>query len=125
MSVPIQGLRTAIYMVGDLDRAKAWYTEMFGTGPYFDQPSYVGFNIAGYELGLMPDDTSPEEKSENVLTYWGVGDIDAAMAAFLAAGATVHEEPVDVGEKIMCASVRDPWGNVIGLIDNPHFKLGD
>ena len=50
----LQGLRTVVHTVAALDRAKAWYTDMLGQGPYFDQPFYVGFNVGGYELGLMP-----------------------------------------------------------------------
>lgn len=51
----ILGLRTAIYHVPDLARAKAWYAEAFGVAPYFDEPFYVGFSVGGYELGLDPD----------------------------------------------------------------------
>ena len=51
------GLRTAIYPVRDLDEAKAWYANVIGHAPYFDQPFYVGFNVGGFELGLVPDGT--------------------------------------------------------------------
>ena len=51
----LQGLRTVIYHVADLDRAKAWYADVIGSAPYFDQPFYVGFNVGGFELGLDPD----------------------------------------------------------------------
>ena len=50
-----QGLRTVIYAAPDLEKAKAWYFSILGIPPYFDQPFYVGFNIAGYELGLDPN----------------------------------------------------------------------
>src|SRR5688500_8666444 len=53
--MPLLGLRTIIYKVPDLARAKAWYGETFGISPYFDEPFYVGFNVGGYELGLDPD----------------------------------------------------------------------
>lgn len=66
----VLGLRTAGYMVGDLDKAKAWYTATFNTEPYFEEPFYVGFNIGGYELGLMPEENPSTEKIESVLTYW-------------------------------------------------------
>ena len=49
------GLRTVVYKVSDLGRAKAWYTKVLGIEPYFDEPFYVGFNVGGYELGLDPD----------------------------------------------------------------------
>ena len=49
------GLRTVVYKVSDLEKAKTWYTAALGVKPYFDQPFYVGFNIGGFELGLDPD----------------------------------------------------------------------
>lgn len=117
------GLRTAAYKVADIEKAKEWYTKAFQTAPYFDEPFYVGFNIAGYELGLMPEENSPSEKSDNVVTYWGVDEIDKEFNRLLELGATEHEKPTNVGGDLMVASVRDPWGNVIGIIYNPYFKL--
>ncbi|WP_136658916.1 VOC family protein [Nitratireductor sp. XY-223] len=123
MSLKILGLRTTIYKVADLEKAKSWYTDAFGPKPYFDEPFYVGFNIAGYELGLMPDETPADEKTGTVLTYWGVEDVEKAVAHFEALGATVVEKPTNVGGEIVVAGVADPWGNVVGLIYNPEFKL--
>ncbi|WP_419910960.1 VOC family protein [Hoeflea sp.] len=123
MAPNILGLRTTIYKVAELDKAKAWYSEAFGTKPYFDEAPYVGFNIAGYELGLMPDETPADEKSDTVLTYWGVEDIEKAVAHFEALGATVVEKPTNVGGEIVVAGITDPWGNMVGLIYNPEFKL--
>jgi hypothetical protein len=31
----------------------------------------------------------------------------------------------DVEEGILLASVLDPFGNVFGIIENPHFSLED
>lgn len=118
----ILGLRTTIYKVGDLQKATAWYASVFQTQPYFEEPFYVGFNIAGYELGLQPEEEPATDKKERVLTYWGVEDIDAAYTDFIHAGATEHEKPVNVGGDIVIGSVKDPWANVIGLIYNPEFK---
>jgi predicted enzyme related to lactoylglutathione lyase len=116
----IHGLRTAAYPAPDLARAKAWYTEAFGVAPYFDEPFYVGFNIGGFELGLVPD--APLAKSPGgVVAMWGVDDVAAECNRLHALGATVHEEPKDVGGGIVCASVLDPFGNILGLIHNPHF----
>ncbi len=124
MTNPILGLRTTIYKVGDLGAARDWYARAFRMEPYFDEPFYVGFNIAGYELGLLQDDTPAEEKTANVLSYWGVEDIEAAVARFIELGATEDSKPTNVGGEIMVATVKDPWGNAIGLIYNPEFKLG-
>lgn len=120
MKTKILGLRTVGYKVSDLAEAKAWYTKAFSTEPYFDEPYYVGFNIAGYELGLMPDESTA---GDSVVTYWGVEDVEQEYNKFIPLGATVHEAPQNVGGEIVAAAVKDPWGNVIGLIYNPHFKL--
>ena len=112
-------------MVPDLEEGKSWYTEAFGVKPYFDEPFYVGFNIGGYELGLLPTEGGEGGKSESVLAYWGVEDINVQYSRMLRAGATEHEKPNNVGGDLMVASVKDPWGNIIGLIYNPYFKLED
>lgn len=119
----ILGLRTVIYKVSDIKKAKEWYSKVFETNPYFDEPFYVGFNIGGYELGLMPEEKVTKNKTDNVITYWGVEEIEAAYEKFLASGALIHEIPMNVGGELMTASVIDPWNNVIGLIFNPEFKL--
>ncbi|MCF8364714.1 MAG: VOC family protein [Bacteroidales bacterium] len=119
----ILGLRTAIYKVGDIEKAKAWYSKAFSSTPYFDEPFYVGFNIGGYELGLMPEDYPTAEKQESVVTLWGVEDIEAVFLHLLILGATENEKPYNVGGELMTATVKDPWGNIIGLIYNPEFKL--
>ncbi len=115
-----KGLRTTIYQVADIGAGKRWYEAAFGVTPYFDQPFYVGFNIGGYELGLQADSPAVS-MTDNVIAYWGVDDADAAFAHLLAQGATPHHAVQDVGEGIRVASVRDPFGNVIGVIQNPHF----
>lgn len=123
MNNPILGLRTIIYKVADITAAKAWYANVFETQPYFDEPFYVGFNIGGYELGLQPEENPTTIKPESVLTYWGVVDVAKETERFIAAGAVMHEEPQEVGGGIIVATVKDPWGNIIGLIYNPHFKV--
>lgn len=115
------GLRTVIYYVPDMEKAKAWYNAVFNATPYFDEPFYAGYNIGGYELGLQPEQGGSAVKSENVLTYWGVEDIEAEFARIVALGATVHEAPTNVGGDIVVATVKDLWGNIIGLIYNPTF----
>ena len=112
----LQGLRTTIYAVSDLTKATAWYTQIVGHEPYFNEPFYVGYNIGGYELGLIPD-------ANGNATYWGTPDIDADYARMLALGARSQSAVKDVGEGIRVATVLDPFDNVIGLIENPHFKL--
>ena len=115
-----KGLRTAIYQVSDIDKAKSWYAQAIGAPPYFDQPFYVGFNVGGFELGLQPD-APASSPVENVVAYWGVDDAHAALDHLLALGASLKAKVQDVGEGIKVATVRDPFGNVFGVIENPHF----
>jgi predicted enzyme related to lactoylglutathione lyase len=115
------GLRTLGYIVHDLAAAKAWYIQAFGVDPYFDEPFYVGFNIGGYELGLMPAE-GQIQTGNNSYTYWGVDDIHATYDRLLALGATEREAPMNVGGELMVATVFDPWSNIIGMIYNPYFK---
>lgn len=117
------GLRTAIYWVADIEAAKAWYTKVLGIEPYFDEPFYVGFNVGGYELGLQPEESPPKEKAVSVVTYWGVEDVGATHERLLSLGATLHEAPMEVGGGVIVAAVKDPWGNLFGMIYNPHFNL--
>ena len=123
MKTPFLGLRTVIYKVDDIQKAKAWYTKVFEVEPYFDEPFYIGFNVAGYELGLQPEEKSETPKTGNVEVYWGVENIEVVFKKLLKQGATENEGPQDVGGGIKVATVKDPWGNVIGIIFNPHFKL--
>lgn len=116
------GLRTTIYKVADLEEAKKWYTKAFGTAPYFDEPFYVGFNIGGYELGLQPEENPIEHKADSVISYWGVENIEHVFNTLIALGATEKEKPFNVGGELMTATVKDPWGNCIGLIYNPAFE---
>jgi lactoylglutathione lyase len=117
------GLRTAIYHVDNIIEAKKWYSSVLDKEPYFDQPYYVGFNIGGYELGLVPDKIEINSKTEGVVTYWGVKDAKESLQKLLDAGTQIHEKLQDVGEGILVAAVKDPFGNVFGIIENPHFLL--
>ena len=115
------GLRTVVYAVPDLDRAKRWYTEAVGKPPYFDQPFYVGFQVGGFELGLHPEEAGARAGAGGSVAYWGVERMDEAWARLLALGASEHAAPQDVGEGIQVATLKDPFGNLLGIIENPHF----
>ena len=123
MEAPMLGLRTVIYKVADIEAAKGWYNQAFQSTPYFDEPFYVGYNIGGYELGLQPEEENAGKKGGNVSVYWGVKDVQAAYERLLELGATGYEKPENVGGPIIVATVKDPWGNLIGLIYNPEFKI--
>ena len=119
MSVPLLGLRTVIYPAPDLAGATRWWTDFLGAAPYFEEPFYVGFEVAGYELGLLPD----ADPADGALTYWGVDDVRVAVHAAVEAGCELHSPAAEVGEGIVTASVRRTDGTVIGFIYNPHFSL--
>jgi catechol 2,3-dioxygenase-like lactoylglutathione lyase family enzyme len=114
----ILGLRTVIYPTPNLAAAKQWYAEVLGQPPYFDEVFYVGFSVGGFELGLIPDGqpgiTGPQ-------ALWGVSSIDETVAYLLSLGATELDPITEVGGGIKVAAVRDPFGNRLGLIENPQF----
>ena len=116
----ILGLRSVIYPVTDLARAKAWYADVLGIAPYFDEVFYVGFNVGGFELGLIPDGTPG---NDGPIAYWGVASADATHARLLQIGGTPQSPPTDVGEGIRVATILDPFGNRFGIIENPQFRL--
>ena len=112
----VLGLRSVIYKVGDLDRAKEFYGALLGRAPYFDQPFYVGFDVDGDELGLDPDVSNVQPGGGGAHAYWRVGDISAAWEHAISHGAGPVEPPHNVGEGTDVALVTDPFGNYIGLI---------
>lgn len=116
-------MRTAIYAVADLAAAKAWYTQVLERAPYFDEDFYVGFNVGGFELGLVPEPDAPPERDAAGVAFWGVGDAEAAYARLLELGGHDHEPVQDVGGGVKIGAVRDPFGNVLGVVENPSFRF--
>ena len=114
------GLRTAIYPVSDMTAAKAWYSKVTGKEPYFDEPFYVGFEVGGFELGLIPDGAAGTSGPQPL---WGVASAAGAEARLIAMGATRLQEVQDVGGGIKVGAVLDPFGNRLGFIENPLFDL--
>lgn len=114
----ILGLRSAIYPCADLTAAKEWYTKVLNQAPYFDEVFYVGFNVQGFELGLIPDGVASITGAQ---ALWGVQNADEAFARLISLGATSLEAVNDVGGGIKVGSVQDPFGNRFGIIENPHF----
>ena len=113
------GLRTVIYPAPDLAASKEWFTGVLGIEAYFDESFYVGFEVAGYELALDP----AGDPATGPVTYWGVAHADAALSRLVAAGAPVHSAVREVGGGIRVATVREPAGTILGVIENPHFQL--
>ena len=122
VSTEFFGLRTAKYSAPDLAAAKAWYSDAFGVAPYFDEPFYVGFNIGGFEFGIVPDSTAKGERAEAGVAYWGVADAAQSYARLLKKGANEFEPLQDVGGGVKIGAVRDPFGNILGVVENPAFR---
>ena len=112
------GLRTTIYPAKDLATSKKWFADLLGIEPYFDQPFYVGFDVAGYELALDPG----ADAAAGPTAYWGVADAESALAELLGADASEHGPLREVGDGIRVASVLEPGGGVFAIIENPHFE---
>lgn len=118
----IRGLRTISYPAPDLAMGKAWYTKVLEKEPYFDEPFYVGYNVGGFELGLVPDGIPGPD---GAVAFWGVEDCEAALKRLVEMGAPVRGPVQDVGGGIKVATVADPFGNTFGIIENPHFTVAD
>ena len=121
----LQGLRTVVYGVPNIDEARDWYSEALGIEPYFAEQFYVGFNVGGYELALDPNRPVARPEGSGVMVYWGVDDVEEELSRLLDLGARPHTPFQDVGGGIQVGSVLDPYGNAIGLIFNPHFEVLD
>lgn len=115
------GLRSHILDTNDLQGSKAWYTDLLGKPPYFDESFYVGFEIGGFELGLLPRDADKPYPAGGE-TYWGVADIRKAVEELKSKGGELVHDIEDVGDSILMAIVKDPAGNRVGIIENPQFN---
>ena len=111
-----EGIKTVLHPVSDLAAAKAVYAALLGMQPQHDAPYYVGYEAAGQHIGLVPGG-GPQGTSGPV-SYWHVADIEAKLAEVTAAGATVKDPPRDVGGGRLVATVTDPDGNVLGMLQD-------
>jgi predicted enzyme related to lactoylglutathione lyase len=111
-----QGIKTVLHPVSDLTAAKAVYSALLGIPPQYDETYYVGYEAEGQHIGLVPGGGSQGMTSP--VAYWHVPDIEAKLAEVTAAGATVTEPAHDVGGGRLVATVGDPDGNVLGLLQD-------
>jgi predicted enzyme related to lactoylglutathione lyase len=111
-----EGIKTVLHPVTDLDRSKAVFSALLGAQPTADSPYYVGYDVAGQHIGLVPG--GGPQGLKTAVAYWHVPDIDAKLAELTAAGATVAEAPQEVGPGRRVATVTDPDGNVLGLLQD-------
>jgi predicted enzyme related to lactoylglutathione lyase len=112
----VQGIKTVLHPVSDVEKAKAVYSALLGVEPQTDSAFYVGYDVAGQHIGLLPGG-GPQGLTSPV-AYWHVDDIEAKLAEVTAAGATVKDPAKEVGGGRTVASVTDPDGNVLGLIQD-------
>ena len=111
-----QGIKIVLHPVSDLEAAKAVYAALLGIAPQADSSYYVGFDVEGQHIGLVPSG-GPQAMTSPV-AYWQVPDIEAKLAEVTAAGATVKEPPHNVGGSRLVATFTDPDGNVLGLVQD-------
>ena len=111
-----EGVKTVLHPVSDLGKAKAIYTALLGVPPTADTSYYVGYDAAGQHIGLLPG--GGPQGSTVPVAYWHVPDIEAKLAEVTAAGATVKDPARDVGGGRLVATVIDPDGNVLGLLQD-------
>lgn len=130
-SQQLRGVSTVVYHAEDHEAAKRWYTEVLGIEPYMDTPAYAEFRFGDYshELGLLNTKFLGELGGAQagaavpggVITYWHVDDIEGTLARLIGLGAKLHHPPRDFGEGFIGATVIDPFGNILGLMYNPHY----
>lgn len=97
-----------------------------GIEPYFERPGYCEFRVGDYqdELGLIDRRYAPAGSAigpAGAVMYWHVDDVKAALAKLLSMGATEYQPYTERGHGFTTASVVDPFGNVLGIMYNPHY----
>lgn len=108
-----KGIRTVVYHVQDIVKAKALFRELLGKEPYADDPYYVGFKLGKIDIGL-----DPNGHKEGMTVYYEVDDIKTSLQSLLDAGAQQVQEVKDVGGGRLIASVKDADGNIVGLLQD-------
>jgi len=122
----LRGLTTVSFWAADLAAAKQWYAELLGIVPYFERPGYAEFRLGDYqhELGLIDRRYAPDPAAtgpSGAIVYWHVDDVIATFERLLSIGAQAYEAPTDRGAGFVTASVVDPFGNILGIMENPHY----
>jgi predicted enzyme related to lactoylglutathione lyase len=122
----LRGLATVSFWADDLEAAKTWYVEVLGIEPYFERPGYYEFRLGDYqaELGLIDSRYAPGGSGSGpagAVIYWHVDDVRAALEKLLAMGAKEYQALTDRGAGFVTAAVVDPFGNILGVMYNPHY----
>lgn len=128
----LRGFATISFWADDVKAARAWYSDLFGMAPYFqrpdaENPAYIEFRLGDYEdeFGIIDARYAPHNAAAcrgGAIMYWHVDDVNAALEQLLAAGATLFEPVTPRGDGgWVTASVLDPFGNILGIMTNPHY----
>jgi uncharacterized glyoxalase superfamily protein PhnB len=132
--VTLRGFSTINFWAADVTAAATWYTELLGVEPYFKRPgpdgqlAYAEFRIGDYqaELGIVDRRYAPPGTTDGpggAIMYWHVDDLDATFAQLLAMGAKEYQPITPRGTAgFVTAAVVDPFGNVLGVMYNPHYR---
>jgi len=122
----LRGFATISFWADDLEAAKRWYAELLGVEPYFGRPGYYEFRVGDHqdELGLIDSRYAPggiATDPAGAVMYWHVDDVRAALERLLSMGAKEYQPYTERGTGFVTASVVDPFGNVLGIMYNPHY----
>jgi predicted enzyme related to lactoylglutathione lyase len=128
----LRGFATVSFFAEDLAAAKAWYTELLGLEPYFavptaENPAYLEWRFGDIEceLGIIDAKYSPHgvsDKPAGAVIFWHVDDLESTVERLLSLGATINEAITERGDSgFRTASVVDPFGNILGVMYNPHY----
>ncbi|MFF4263823.1 VOC family protein [Streptomyces virginiae] len=123
----LRGIATINFWADDLEAAKDWYTEVLGIAPYFERPGYAEFRIGDHqhELGIVDRRYAPPgaaDKPGGAVAYWAVDDLPAVRQRLLDLGAEEYQPVTAHGDGgFVTAAVTDPFGNVLGIMRNPHY----
>lgn len=127
----LRGMATISYWADDVKKARTWYTELFGMEPYFqkpdaENPSYIEYRIGDYqhEVGIVDKNYMPKTAAKGTggaTLYWHVDNVQYALDRLLSKGATAYEPVTERGKGFVTAAVIDPFGNIVGIMQNPHY----
>ena len=127
MTQALRGIATISLWAADHNAAVKWYRELLGTEPYFERPGYAEFRIGDYqtEVGIIDSKYAPHitfpKGAAGVVVYWHVDDVQKTLKRVQSLGAKQLEAPQDRGHGFITATVVDPFGNILGIMYNPHF----
>ncbi|MFI5263555.1 MAG: VOC family protein [Candidatus Kapaibacterium sp.] len=114
--IVLQKPASIVFFVRELRRTAAWYGDLLGIAPYRDDADFIGFHLEMVDLGFHCLDEKAGLPSASQISYWQVGNLDETVKEFINKGATLYRKPITIPEGGRVAQMRDPFGNVIGLM---------